>query len=314
MHVSNLTQRILTAVVAIPIILLICLVGGLYFFIFVVATSTIALIEFYKLASAKGAKPQVVIGVIAGFFINLSFYHTMLQSCIVGWFTSMGVPIPFPSQTQLFMIVLLFAVAIMSLIELFRNNGSALLNISTTVFGVMYISFFFGTFIGIRELFTIEDSTVAAYFHSAFSLNEGSTVYRYGGVTVISIFAMIWICDSAAFHFGKKMGKHKLFPRVSPNKSWEGAVFGFVFAIASAIAAKYLVLDYLPLSGSIIIGIIVGVFGQLGDLIESLLKRDAGVKDSSTLIPGHGGVFDRFDSLLLVSPLVYLYLDFIFFS
>ena len=311
---SNLTQRILTAVVAIPIIILICMAGGLYFFLFIAAASAIALIEFYKLASAKGAKPLVTIGVIAGFFVNLSFYQMKLQSYIVGLCISLGIQIPFPSQTQLFMIVLLLAVAVISVLELFRNNGSALLNVSTTVFGILYVSFFFGTFIGIRELFTVDDSTVAAYFRSTFSMNDAATVYRYGGLTVISTFAMIWICDSAAFHFGKKMGKHKLFPRVSPNKSWEGAIFGFIFAIASAVAAKYLVLDYLPVSGAVIIGIIVGIFGQIGDLIESLLKRDAGVKDSSTLIPGHGGAFDRFDSLLLVSPLVYLYLDFIFFN
>jgi phosphatidate cytidylyltransferase len=110
------------------------------------------------------------------------------------------------------------------------------------------------------------------------------------------------------------MGKHKLFPRVSPNKSWEGAVFGFIFAVAAACAAKYLVLEFLPLSAAIIVGIIVGTIGQTGDLFESLLKRDAGVKDSGTLIPGHGGALDRFDSLLLVAPLVYYYIDFVFFS
>jgi phosphatidate cytidylyltransferase len=108
--------------------------------------------------------------------------------------------------------------------------------------------------------------------------------------------------------------RHKLFPRVSPNKSWEGAVAGFVAAVGAALGAKYLVLEYLTPGAAVVIGALVGVFGQLGDLIESLLKRDAGVKDSSHLIPGHGGVFDRFDSLLLVAPLVYLYLDFIFLS
>ena len=101
---------------------------------------------------------------------------------------------------------------------------------------------------------------------------------------------------------------------MSPNKSWEGAIAGFIFAVAAAIAAKYIVLEYLTLGAAAIIGSIVGVFGQLGDLIESLFKRDAGTKDSSRLIPGHGGALDRFDSLLLVAPLVYLYLDFIFFS
>ena len=127
---------------------------------------------------------------------------------------------------------------------------------------------------------------------------------------MISIFAMIWICDSAAFHVGSALGKHKLFPRVSPQKSWEGAVAGLIAAILVALAAKYLVLTFLPVTSAIVLGAIVGTIGQLGDLTESLLKRDAGVKDSSTLIPGHGGVFDRFDSLLLVAPCAYLYLEY----
>ena len=139
-------------------------------------------------------------------------------------------------------------------------------------------------------------------------------VYQWGGHTVISVFATIWICDTAAFHTGTFIGRHKLFLRVSPNKSWEGAIVGFIFAVGTAIAAQHLVLKYMSVGNAIVIGIIVGVFGQLGDLIESLLKRDAGVKDSSTLIPGHGGVFDRFDSLLFVAPIVYLYLDFIVFT
>ena len=108
---------------------------------------------------------------------------------------------------------------------------------------------------------------------------------------------------------GTAFGKHKLFPRVSPNKSWEGAIAGFVFAIITMIAAKATVIDLLTLYDAVIIGIIVGIIGQMGDLVESLVKRDAGVKDSSAIIPGHGGIFDRFDSLLLTAPVVYLYLS-----
>jgi phosphatidate cytidylyltransferase len=311
---TNLTQRVLTAVVAIPLIILCCMAGGLYFFLFVAAASALALIEYYHLAAAKGAKPMVALGVAAGFCVNLAFYHSKLQTFVVGIFDARGLSVPFPSQSQLLLIVILVMVALFSLVELFRNDGSALLNLATTLLGVFYISLFFGTFIGIRELFLASDPPVGHYFSSLLGVTDPEAVYRFGGYTVISIFAMIWICDSAAFHFGMKMGKHKLFERVSPKKSWEGAAFGFAFAILSALAAKYLVLPYLPVSGALVIGFIVGTFGQLGDLIESLLKRDAGVKDSSALIPGHGGAFDRFDSLLLVSPLVYLYIDFILFS
>ena len=314
---SNLTQRILTAVVAIPIILFLCMSGGIYFLGFIVLASAMALREFYKLAETKGAKPLVAMGLVSGFFVNLSFYHAKLQIFVASLFNSMGIAIPFPTQAQLVLITFLVVVVALSLIELFRNDGSSLLNLSTTIMGILYISFFFGTFIGLRELFVPMDFPMLRYFSSESSFTDpviAMQVYRWGGYTVISVFAMIWICDTAAFHTGTAIGRHKLFPRVSPNKSWEGAVAGFVAAILTAIVARYLVLEYLSFGSAIIIGTIVGIFGQLGDLIESLLKRDAGIKDSSNLSPGHGGVFDRFDSLLLVSPLVYLYLDFILFS
>ena len=122
----------------------------------------------------------------------------------------------------------------------------------------------------------------------------------------------IWACDTAAYFIGSAIGKHKLFPRVSPNKSWEGSIAGFIFAVAAFYVSKILMLDFINLTDAIILGVIVGTVGQLGDLIESLLKRDAEVKDSSSLIPGHGGVFDRFDSLLLTAPIVYIYMTLFF--
>jgi phosphatidate cytidylyltransferase len=309
--VSNLSRRILTAVVAIPAIVAICIAGEIYFFLFIGIASALALHEFYRLAKAKGAHPQIVLGLVSGFLVNLSFFHAKLQSFVSGAFMNYGVAIPFPSQAQLLLIIFLLCTVTMSLTELFRNRGSPVLNLSTSFFGILYISLFFGAFIGLREAFTPADPAVFRYFLTTIGTADVDNVYRFGGYTVISIFSIIWICDSAAFHFGMALGKHKLFPRVSPNKSWEGAIFGFLFAIASAAAAKNLVLQYLSWGDAIVIGVIVGVFGQLGDLVESLFKRDAEVKDSSGLIPGHGGVFDRFDSLLLVAPLVYVYIDFI---
>lgn len=263
---SNLAQRVAVGVVAVPIIFFLCMAGGLYFFSFIAIVSAVALREFYGLAEAKGAKPLVTLGIVGGFFINLSFF------------------LPVASHPPPFAIVLLLIVIVFSVRELFHDEGSALLNLSTTLLGVLYISLFLGTLIGLRELL--------------------------GGYAVMSVFAIIWICDSAAFHVGSALGKHKLFPRVSPQKSWEGAAAGLIFAIVSALAAKYLVLGFLSVASAVIIGTIVGTIGQLGDLVESLMKRDAGVKDSSTLIPGHGGAFDRFDSMLLVAPCVYLYVEY----
>lgn len=314
---SNLTLRILTAIVAIPIILILCIAGKIWFFLFVALVSAVTLSEFYSLARAKGARPMTGAGIFCGLLINLSFYHARLQPAAVRLAESAGIAIPFPSQAQLLLIILILVVACLSLIELFRNEGSPVLNLSVTLFGLMYISLFFGTLIGIRELFVPLDFPMLRFFGGASSIADPDAidrVYRWGGYTVITVFAMIWICDSAAFHVGSAIGRHKLFPRVSPNKSWEGAAAGFLSAIACAIAAKHLVLEYLTTGSAVVLGTLVGVFGQLGDLIESLLKRDAGIKDSSTLIPGHGGAFDRFDSLLLVAPLVYLYLDFFLLS
>lgn len=176
------------------------------------------------------------------------------------------------------------------LLELFHNKGSAIFNIGTTFLGVLYLGMFLSTLVELRE-----------YFQSD---------YRLGGYLVISLFASIWLCDSAAFFGGISLGKHKLFERVSPKKSWEGAIFGFVFAVIAMLVARWLVLPVFTITDALIIGVIVGTIGQMGDLAESLLKRDAGVKDSSNLIPGHGGVFDRFDSLIAVAPVVYLYLKF----
>ncbi|MFI5253519.1 MAG: phosphatidate cytidylyltransferase [Bacteroidota bacterium] len=312
---KNYLQRIITAAIAIPIILFICMQGGWFFFIFIALASAFALKEFYSLVQTKGAKPMVTLGVISGVFVNCSFYVTKLHIMIAGLLGVSGVP--FPTSAQFLLITLLISIAVFGLVELFRNNGSAILNLSTTIMGVLYIPLFFGAFIGIRELFIPLDFPMMRFFPNPnfeTSVLNIETAYRWGGVTVISIFAIIWICDSAAYYGGMLTGKHKLFPRVSPNKSWEGAMFGFIFAIGTAVAAKALVLPYLNYGEAIVIGIIVGTIGQMGDLVESLIKRDAGVKDSSNLIPGHGGVLDRFDSLLFVAPIVYLYLDFIVFG
>ena len=134
--------------------------------------------------------------------------------------------------------------------------------------------------------------------------------YRTGGWLVLFIFSTIWLCDTAAYLYGAKLGKHKLFKRVNPKKTWEGAIAGFFTGVAAAAGLHYVFVPSLTLFDSVMIGIIVGVMGQISDLIESLFKRDAGVKDASSILPGHGGFLDRFDSPLLVGPFVYIYLVF----
>ncbi len=135
-----------------------------------------------------------------------------------------------------------------------------------------------------------------------------------GLLAVIFVIVVVITSDTAGFLTGRLMGGPKLWPRLSPNKTWEGAIVGFIFSVVTMIAAKILFLEYMALDHAVVIGMMIGCFGQIGDLVESRFKRDAGVKDSSSIIPGHGGVFDRFDSLVFVSPIVYLYIDFIVLS
>jgi len=271
MSISNTTTRIIVSLFAIPIILLTSYFGELYFAAFVLLIGLTAFYEFSMMSKKKDILVNIPLGLFFTLLLILNFYYHFADALLL--FLSVS-------------FILLF-------IELFRDKGSVILNVGSTLLGVFYIGFFAGTFIGIREMFTAT-----------------SEVYRGGGILIISIFASIWFCDSAAYFVGTAIGKHKLFPRVSPNKSWEGAIAGFVFAVLTMIAAHSFSLRFISIEDAIIIGVIVGSIGQIGDLVESLVKRDAGVKDSSSIIPGHGGIFDRFDSLLFTAPAVYLYLQY----
>jgi len=313
---SNLTVRILVAVVGIPVILLLTMAGGFYFFAFIALVSALALHEFYRLAQAKGARPQVALGILFGLLVNAVFLYERLRFTVLSALDRYGIALPAPSMAQALLILLLVFVPVAFLVELFRNKGSALLNLGATLLGCLYVSFFFGSLVGIRELFVPADFPVYRHFPA---LGPGLTeetvaiINRWGGYTVITIFASIWCCDSAAYFTGRALGRHKLFERVSPKKTWEGAVAGLVAAVAAFLVGRAMALPFLNLQEAVVCGMIVGIAGQLGDLGESLLKRDAGVKDSSGIIPGHGGVLDRFDSVMFVSPLLFVYLDFIVF-
>jgi phosphatidate cytidylyltransferase len=316
MAISNLTTRVIVAAAGIPIIVLLTMVGGYPFFALVALISAFGLREYYTLAQAKGAIPQVGVGLVFGICVNAVFISDKLSYAVLAVLDGLGVSVPLPTMAQAFLIVLLVFVPLALLFELFRNTPGALLNVATTVFGVLYVSFFMGSLIGIRELFVPADFPVYAHFQStglSIPPEVVSQIDRWGGYTVIAILATIWVCDSAAYFIGRSLGRHKLFERVSPKKTIEGALAGFLFSLAAFLLAKFLVLPYLTWMQALVCGAIIGTFGQLGDLAESLLKRDAGVKDSSTILPGHGGILDRFDSLMFVSPLLYLYLDFLVF-
>ncbi|MBI3585919.1 MAG: phosphatidate cytidylyltransferase [Ignavibacteriales bacterium] len=311
---GNLGTRVAVAVVAIPLIVWATMQGGYLFFAFVALISGLSLYEFYVLSEKKGAFPLKTVGLVAGFLINGVFVYERLQVDVFRFFEARGMHLSMFSQLQLLLVLELVILLIVLLIELFRRKGSPTINIGTTILGVFIISLFFGTLISVRELFPY-GFPVYKFFQTGIADHvQLQQINRWGGFTVVSLFAAIWICDTAAYFGGVTFGRHKLFESVSPKKTWEGAMVGLVFAILAMIFAKALFLEYLSVQDAVIIGGMVGVFGQLGDLVESRFKRDAGVKDSSTIIPGHGGFFDRFDSLVFVSPFVYLYIDFVVLS
>ena len=136
---------------------------------------------------------------------------------------------------------------------------------------------------------------------------HGSINSNMGPNMVLLIFVLLWANDTFAYLTGRLLGKHKLFERISPGKTIEGSIGGLVFTLVGIIVFSHYA-DWLSLGEAIGLGLIAVVFGTLGDLCESLLKRQAGVKDSGNLIPGHGGILDRFDSVLFAIPFVYVFL------
>jgi phosphatidate cytidylyltransferase len=308
---ENLFARVAVAVIAIPIILFLTLKGGYYFFLLITAVSSVTLYEWYGLAEKKGAFPLKIFGIVAGVLLDLVFIYERLLADIFGMFATNGILLSVPAEPRPFVIVLLLLVIGTLLTELFRKRGSALLNASTTIGGVLAVALGFGALIYTRELFPAGFPLHNFFAAGLMGDEELALVNTWGGLTVISVIASIWMCDTMAYFGGKTFGKHLLFERVSPKKTWEGTVIGFCASVVTMILAKECFLGYLALHHAIVLGALIGVFGQLGDLIESRFKRDAGVKDSSNLIPGHGGMYDRFDSLVFLSPIVYLYMAFV---
>jgi phosphatidate cytidylyltransferase len=168
--------------------------------------------------------------------------------------------------------------------ELFRKKEKPFMNIGLTFLGVLYVALPFAM------------------------LNlVGFIGGSYSGYTILGIVFLIWAADTGAYFSGKTLGRNKLFERISPGKTWEGWVGGTLFSLAVAYVLSLYLAD-LDLARWLGIAVIVSVFGVLGDLSESMLKRSLGVKDSGRLLPGHGGILDRFDSLLMVVPFVVAFL------
>lgn len=311
---ERLPARILVALVAIPVIVWAALSGGYFFFVLVAAISTLALSEWYAMAAQKGAMPLKPLGFVMGVLVNGVFIYERLQIEIYSFFSNRGIHLKMFSELQLFLVLITVLVVLTLLVVLFRTGGSPLIDAASTLGGVLIVSLCFGLLIAIRELFPYGFPVYQFLGSSVANEQQLHLIDRWGGFTILAILASIWICDTAAYFVGGMWGRHKLFERVSPGKSWEGAAAGFLGAVVTMLLARSLVLEYLSIPHAVVLGMMIGVFGQVGDLVESRFKRDAVLKDSSHLIPGHGGVYDRFDSLVFLAPIVYLYIDFVVLS
>jgi phosphatidate cytidylyltransferase len=307
---GNAVMRVVTAIIGIPFVLGAIWLGGWAFFLLIALISAGALVEFYWMTEKRGAIPNKALGIVAGFLLSLAFMHGVTDSLFLDLFgvTPDGLAVMLARFTLALGVLLLFAIAVM-VDQMFRREGSPLINNVATFAGVTYISLFLSSLIGLRQLFTAE--LPFRHYIERFDSTLLPRTDTLGAFTVLAIMVSIWTCDSFAYYAGRAFGRHKLFERVSPKKTWEGSVAGAIGAVGAMIGLQQWLLPYLTVGDAVVIGLIIGIFGQLGDLAESHIKRDAGVKDSSQLIPGHGGIFDRFDSLLFVAPLVYIYLNFI---
>ncbi|MBZ0267305.1 phosphatidate cytidylyltransferase [bacterium] len=269
--------RVASGFVFVPVLILLSQHGGVWLLFLVNNIIVVGLWEFYRLMEAKGVEPSKKLGIFAA----------LVLSTLVYW----GGP------THFLGLFLAAFVMTITLRELFRPvEKLPIYDIATTTFGVLYVGWLGTHFTMLREL-----------------PREVGVDYAIGSHLLLYAFLMTWASDTGAYFFGIKFGKHRLIERISPKKSVEGAIAGFFSAIAAAVIGPFwFVRDMageplLTVTQSVILGVLVAVAAQLGDLVESLLKRDARIKDTSATIPGHGGILDRFDSLLFAAPVTYYF-------
>lgn len=271
---SNLAQRIGFAAVAIPVALGVVYLGGWPLVAVVSVAATLGARELYDFARRQGTEPLTRTGLVSAALLPALAYLNVTRIVDLaewGWFIG-G----------------LWLVGVLT-IALFRRTPARrpFASTSATLFGILYPAGLATFLIPIR--------------HATHSTSSWA-----GAWMVFFPLVITWICDTAAMFGGKAIGGRKLWPAISPGKTWAGSIAGVVGALATVPLMNVLILDRvgvaLPLWQGLVFALVLSVVGQIGDLAESLYKREVGVKDSSALIPGHGGVLDRFDSLYFVLP------------
>ncbi len=286
---SELALRILFAVVAAPLALCIVLVGGAPLAAMLAIVSALGAWEYYRIARATGARPLGDIGIALAGLLPLAVHAHYLGAFSVSAAAAASIVLAIAGAT-----IWMRGVA-----------GQPLAAVATTVFGVLYTAGMLSFGYAIRYHDTVRSYDVVGAHHL------GPISLTPGGVLLIVPLLVTWASDIGAFFVGRSAGGPKLIPAVSPGKTISGAVGGLVASmLVSWICARYILLPVTHLGfstlGALVFGAAISVAAQIGDLFESLIKRESGMKDSSRIIPGHGGVLDRFDSLFFVLPIAYL--------
>jgi len=263
-------KRILTAIVGLPVLLFTIWTSSPYFFVALTAIAILlALNEFYALTLKSACKPQAILGSLAALAVIYSFVY----------------------DRPVLIVAILCTVSILSLawrVSKPIEMEQALVSVAATLFGVVYVAVLASFLIGVRML-----PDAATFSHAASKL-------------LTMFFAIVMMTDTGAYYI-RTFGRHALAARVSPGKTVEGAIGGLVTALLTGPVCKLTFFPEIPMSHAIALGAAIGLLGQIGDLAESLLKRGAGVKDSGNLLPGHGGMLDRIDSILFCAPLLFYY-------
>lgn len=273
--------RAITGLFFIIVMLASVLTGHYTFVFFYLLLSVLCLQEFYKLIKQAGFKPNIALGYLNTILIYSAFallsYKSGLQN---------PADFAFPIGKLIFLLpVTLGAVFVF---ELFRNQANPFTNIAVTYLGIIFATLPF------------------SFFHAlAYVTNSG-----YNFHVPMAFLLMLWANDTGAYLSGKWLGKTKLFERHSPKKTWEG-FFGGV--LISAVVGYVINIYFTDLAWNVWVSmaVLIGCVGTLGDLVESMFKRSLNIKDSGGILPGHGGLLDRFDGLLLAAPVIYTYLYFI---
>jgi phosphatidate cytidylyltransferase len=273
----SLGLRIASGVLFVPLLILLARAGGLAFAGFVAFEVALGLAEFYRMMRGKGLHPYPLLGLLCGLGVVWKALH------------------PHQSQSDL---LLTGAVLVTLGLGLRRPELKGRIEgMAVTLFGVLYVGWLSAHLVLLREL----------------PWRVGQVRYADGAAYVLLAFFLTWSCDTGAYAIGRLFGRTRPWSRISPRKSLEGSAGGMAASIAAAFVARAWFAPFLSVVDAVVLGLGVGVFAQVGDLVESMVKRDSGHGDSSDLIPGHGGVLDRFDSLYFAAPLVFYYLKIVVF-